>query len=229
MSCQKAVFFQKINQKQTIENLEKGFYYTGRISVSKIFTGIMFSLPPSLKKRFFLFFKRKMKIFQSIDSLIAKIEGALIVFILSSMILLSFSQVILRNFFEQGLPWADLLLRQLVLWVAFLGASLATRENRHLSIDFLKHFLPSHWNSHLLFIPLIFTSITSAYLTCFAWVFVSNEKESGTMLYGDIPLWIFQIILPFAFCLISIRFFGKALEVVTISFRSLTTNPGSQK
>ena len=48
----------------------------------------------------------------------------------------------MRYFIKQGLPWVDLLLRQLVLWVPFLGASLATRENNHLSIDFLKHFLP---------------------------------------------------------------------------------------
>ena len=170
-----------------------------------------------------------MKSFCLIDTWIAKIEGFLLVITLSTMILLSFSQAILRNFFEQGLPWADLLLRQLVLWVAFLGASLATRDNRHLSIDFLKHFLPTRWNSRLLFLPLFFTSIASAYLSWFAWVFVKYEKEAETILYGNIPIWIFQIILPIAFCLISLRFFAKALETLIITFRPLTKFNNNQK
>jgi C4-dicarboxylate transporter DctQ subunit len=168
-----------------------------------------------------------MKIFNSIDDLIAKIESFFIVSTLSVMIFLSLSQVILRNIFEQGLPWVDLLLRQLVLWVAFLGASLATRNDKHLSIDFLKHFLPLNWNRRIAVLPLLASAIISAYLSYYAWVFVQYEKEGGSILYGDLPIWIFQIILPISFAVIAIRFFVKALKALSMNFR-LSTQPKSK-
>ncbi len=162
-----------------------------------------------------------MKIINSIDDLIAKVENFLIVCTLSAIILLSLTQVVLRNIFEQGLPWADLLLRQLVLWVAFLGASLATRNDKHLSIDFLKYFLPSNWNKVIAFIPLIASAIISTYLSYYAWIFVQYEKEGGSILYGNIPTWVFQIILPIAFAMIALRFFIKALKSLYANLCSL--------
>jgi len=158
-----------------------------------------------------------MKIFNSIDDLIAKIESFLMVSVLLVMIFLSLSQVILRNIFEQGLPWVDLLLRQLVLWVAFLGASLATRNHKHLSIDFLKYLLPLNWEKKIAILPLIASAIISTYLSYYAWVFVQYEKEGGSVLYGNLPVWIFQIILPVSFAIIAIRFFVKALEAIFTS------------
>ena len=163
-----------------------------------------------------------MKIFNSIDDLIAKIESFFIVSTLSGMIFLSLSQVILRNIFEQGLPWVDLLLRQLVLWVAFLGASLATRNDKHLSIDFLKYFLPLNWNKRIAVLPLFASAIISAYLSYYAWVFVQYEKEGGSILYGSLPIWIFQIILPISFAVIAIRFFVKALKALFMNFNLST-------
>jgi C4-dicarboxylate transporter, DctQ subunit len=166
-----------------------------------------------------------MRIFKLIDGWIAKIESFLIVCTLSVMIVLSLTQVILRNALEQGLPWADLLLRQLVLWVAFLGASLATRGDKHLSIDFLRYFLPMSWNKKIAFLPLIASAIISMYLSYYAWVFVQFEKEGGSILYGNTPIWIFQLILPFAFGMIAIRFFSKALENLFINFQLSTQSP----
>jgi C4-dicarboxylate transporter, DctQ subunit len=165
-----------------------------------------------------------MKIINSIDDLIAKIESFFIVGTLSVMIFLSLSQVILRNIFEQGLPWVDLLLRQLVLWVAFLGASLATRNDKHLSIDFLKYFLPLNWNRRIAVLPLTASAIISAYLSYYAWVFVQYEKEGGSILYGNLPIWIFQIILPISFAVIAIRFFVKAIKELSLNFQ-LSTQP----
>jgi C4-dicarboxylate transporter, DctQ subunit len=165
-----------------------------------------------------------MKIFNSIDDVIAKIESFLIVSTLSVMIFLSLSQVILRNIFEQGLPWVDLLLRQLVLWVAFLGASLATRKDKHLSIDFLKHLLPLNWNRRIAVLPLMASAIISTGLSYYAWVFVQYEKEGGLILYGNLPVWIFQIILPISITVIAFRFFLKTLNALLKNF-SLSTHP----
>ncbi|MEO2043622.1 MAG: TRAP transporter small permease, partial [Nitrospinaceae bacterium] len=61
-----------------------------------------------------------MRILNQVDQFLEKIEGYLIVSILSLMILLSFGQMVLRNFFNMGIIWGDTLLRQWVLWLGFL-------------------------------------------------------------------------------------------------------------
>ncbi|MEE9258911.1 MAG: TRAP transporter small permease [Nitrospinaceae bacterium] len=149
---------------------------------------------------------------RQIDNLLAKTEGFCITFILSMMIALSFGQVILRNLFNGGILWGDTLLRQLVLWVGFLGASIAAREKRHISIDFLPQFLPEPWRNPIrVFINLV-TALITGVLAWTAWVFVRFEQEGGSILFLDIPVWIFQIILPYSFLVISLRFLLNALS-----------------
>ena len=76
-----------------------------------------------------------MRILKQVARFLEKIEGHLIVLILSLMILLSFGQMLLRNLFNMGIVWGDTLLRQWVLWVGFLGASMAVRHDKHISIE----------------------------------------------------------------------------------------------
>ena len=66
--------------------------------------------------------------FTRLDRLIGHIEKLLLSVLLASMIAVAFLQIVLRNFFDTGLPWGDSLVRYLVLWVGFIGAALATRE-----------------------------------------------------------------------------------------------------
>ena len=67
-------------------------------------------------------------------------EDALLVLLLSAMIVLAATQIMLRNFFDSGFVWIDPLLRVLVLWLGLIGATVATRNNRHIRIDLLSRF-----------------------------------------------------------------------------------------
>ena len=71
------------------------------------------------------------------DQIGQSVENAALVAVLAAMILLAGAQIVLRNFFDSGFPWADEALRLMVLWVAMLGAVAAGRENRHIAIDAL--------------------------------------------------------------------------------------------
>src|SRR6266446_10009504 len=75
----------------------------------------------------------------------AGLQRALVVLLLTGLLGLGLLQVIERNVLASGIFWADELRQHMVLWLGFLGASLATREHRHLSIDVLSHFLPRRW------------------------------------------------------------------------------------
>ena len=82
-----------------------------------------------------------MRLLHWLDHWLASLERALVVLLLSGLLGLGLLQVIERNVLASGLFWADELLQHLVLWLGF--GLLATREQRHLSIDVLSHFLPT--------------------------------------------------------------------------------------
>lgn len=153
-----------------------------------------------------------MRFIKQIDDFLAKTETAAIILILSVMVLLAFSQVILRNFFDYGILWADIFLRQMVLWVAFLGASIAVRDKKHISIDVLPLILPKSWKKPLRALTDLAAGVISGFLAYAAWSFIQFEMESEAVLVMEIPAWAFQTILPFSFCLITARFILHAID-----------------
>ncbi len=157
-----------------------------------------------------------MRLIKKVDDWLAKTETGLLIFLLFLMVFLAFSQVLLRNFLHQGILWADVFLRQLVLWVGFLGASLAVRERRHIAIDFLPHFFSEEKKVYLRLVVDLATGIISVFLTLGAWSFLQFEMEFDSTLFLDIPVWLFQTILPFSFAMISLRYFLRTAENLTL-------------
>lgn len=148
-----------------------------------------------------------MKWLKIIDSWIARIETGLLVFISIIMVLGAFLQVILRNFFDTGIDGAEILLRHLVLWIGFIGASLATREEKHINVDLFSRIVsPSHKRIAKIITDLIAVGVTLL-LTYASWEFVMSEKEFGTTLFSNVKAWPFEIIIPIGFLMISLRFF----------------------
>jgi TRAP-type C4-dicarboxylate transport system permease small subunit len=91
-------------------------------------------------------------------------EDLILVLLLGGLVLLAAAQIFMRNLFDAGLPWADPLLRLMVLWLALAGALAATREKRHIHIDLLSRFLPqglAAWTERL---TAAFTAIVCALL-----------------------------------------------------------------
>lgn len=155
-----------------------------------------------------------MRLIRQLENILGKIETLTVTVLLSLMILIAFGQVILRNVFNEGILWGDIFIRQLVLWVGFLGASLAVRDSKHISVDFLPHILPKTWGKLIQFIVNITAGIISGFLALAALRFVQFEMEGSATLFLNIPVWIFQIILPYSFCVISARFLIKALDAI---------------
>ena len=153
-----------------------------------------------------------MKIINSINNIIAKIESVFLITILLSMILLAFLQVILRNFFSTSILWGDTFLRHLVLWIAFIGASLATKENRHINIDALSRSLSKSAKNVTGIIVNFFAATICFFLLKASITFLKYEQESGSTLFKEIPIWIFQIIIAIGFGLMMLRFLLHALE-----------------
>ena len=148
---------------------------------------------------------------KNIDRSLSYFESAVLILTLSSMIFFAFSQVILRNFFNAGILWGDMFVRHLVLWVGFLGASLATREDRHINIDALWRVLSKKWKRRTKVLTNLFSALICLLLARAAFVFVRDELSAGTTLFLGIPSWVLMSIILFGFSVITFRFLLKSL------------------
>jgi C4-dicarboxylate transporter DctQ subunit len=150
-----------------------------------------------------------MKLVARLSGLLLGLERGLLVLLFSLMILLAFTQVVLRNFFSVGLIWADPLLRNSVLWLGFIGASLATQQDKHIRIDLLGRFLGRRATAMVGAATDLFTLAICLFLADASRTFVLNEMEFRDTLVTignfEIPTWWSQVILPAGFLLIALR------------------------
>lgn len=147
-----------------------------------------------------------MRAIEKLNSWIENAETVVLITVLGLMVLFAFLQVVLRNIFNEGILWGDILLRHLVLWVGFIGASLATREQKHINIDLFGRFLSDKWKNIARLVTNLFSVFICYLLADAGWKFVQNEQMMGTEVFAEIPAWYFQTIIPIGFFLMSFRF-----------------------
>lgn len=146
------------------------------------------------------------------DAALARAEGGLLAGLLLTMLFFGFLQVVLRNFFQTGIFGADLLLRQGLLWLGLLGASLAARgAGRHIEIDILSKAVPPLWAGRARRAADAFAAFICALLARASFLFIAEEWEAGSLIAGYFPAWMFQSILPIGFALMAIRFMAAAI------------------
>lgn len=138
------------------------------------------------------------------------LEDALVAVLLLVMISLAVAQILLRNLFDGGLLWGDPLLRILVLWIALIGAVVASRERQHISMDVVTRFLNRKWRHYASILTGVFTAAICLILAKFTWEFVMVERESATTVFAEIPAWWCQAVMPVAFTLIAFRYLVQA-------------------
>jgi len=164
-----------------------------------------------------------MKVLKWIDKHLVSLERWVIISFLSLMVIFTFIQVCLRGLYTHGhvqwanelmgrIDWSEPLVRLLVLWLTFLGASLITGENKHIKIDLFSTLLPKKWRPVREFILSIVCVIISAAMLFVCAGYVKIEMQFGGTLFLSLPSWIGELILPVGFALILFRFFLKTVE-----------------
>ena len=144
--------------------------------------------------------------FQPVLRFLHQAEDGLLVSALVSMLTMALVQILLRNFFDAGLLWAESFLRILVLWVAMLGAMVATRESNHIAIDLVSRFIPPPLLKISTLITYLFSATICATVAYFALEFIQYEYEDETIAFANVPTWLCQSIIPVGFGVMALRF-----------------------
>ena len=105
----------------------------------------------------------------------------------------------------------------MVLWIGFIGASIATKQEKHINIDVLARFAGKKHKRIARIVTDIFAIIISLILAKAGWDFVMSEIEFSTplfttSLFGDFMPYYFEIIIPVGYLLIALRFLFNLID-----------------
>jgi len=139
------------------------------------------------------------------------IEDGLLGLVLFTMVVLASSQVIMRNLFDSGFSWGDPLLRLLVLWLGLMGAMVATRLDRHITVDALLRVLTPGLQRIARILTKLATAAVCALLAWHSARLVAMDYEYQTLMIGNVPAWIGDLILPIAFSVMTLRLVIQAV------------------
>jgi C4-dicarboxylate transporter, DctM subunit len=150
------------------------------------------------------------RVLQWLDDRVAYGEGWLLTFALIASALLCSTSVILRVFGAPSSGWFDILPRYLTLFIGIFGASLATRDNKHIAIDLLTRLLSpemlrfSQWfaNAVAFGVCALLYVVTAAH--------TALEFQSGSNVLGVLPSWLPVVVMPIGFVVLGCRFLLQA-------------------
>lgn len=133
------------------------------------------------------------------------VEVAATAVLLLTLVILGAVQIVLRNTMQTGIIWAEPMMRHIVLWLGGLAAGLATARVRHINIDVFSRLIPERFATVRRVVVYGATAICAFVLFVAAWRLVGQEREFGEIAFLGIPVWVLQLVLPYAFLMVSYR------------------------
>jgi TRAP-type C4-dicarboxylate transport system permease small subunit len=149
--------------------------------------------------------------FRRLARWVDRVERALLTGMVTAMVAIAALQILLRNVWHTGLPWAEPLLGMGLLWLTMLGALAAAGLGRHLAIDLASALLPRQASAWIGRATSLFAAIVCGLLAWAAGRYVGFQRD---MAMGDLlgwPLWKHYMAIPIVFWLIAFRFTIRAV------------------
>lgn len=136
-----------------------------------------------------------------------KFEDLLLAAVLSVMLLLAISDIAMRLITGGSLIWIPPVLQVLVLWLGLLGALLASRSQEHIAIDVISRFVGPLGKKICGVSGSLFAGLICTLVAYFSLDFIQQSIEYDDIAFAQVPAWPLQIIIPFTFSLMALRFF----------------------
>jgi tripartite ATP-independent transporter DctM subunit len=138
------------------------------------------------------------------------VENGVVVAALACCILLPLVEMVLRKFFNTGIPAQSNFLQHLTLIIGMAGGAVAAREGRLLALSVFTATLPPRWRA----VAQVWSGSVSAVIAGFLCVasveLVQSEREAQTSIIDGVPTWWLQLVLPVGFGLIAWRLAWQA-------------------
>ena len=146
---------------------------------------------------------------------IARIEDISVGVILLGATFVLFQGVVLRYLFNYAFSWTEEVVRYSIVWLVFLGGSIAARRGAHICMDIVVVYLPPRARLAMAAvataIACLFTLLITYYGASLTWSIWRYDQRTPA---GEFPMALAFVAVPVGCALMSIRFFVAFLEYV---------------
>jgi TRAP-type C4-dicarboxylate transport system permease small subunit len=124
-----------------------------------------------------------------------------------------FLQVLIRFVFKYPLPWTEEIARIAFVYCIFVGATIAVRENSHLSVDFLLVILPKRVARAAVFLGMLLVGV---FLISVTWQGVVLVLATGVQMSPvmQVPFKYLYLILPVSGALMLLYLVANMLALI---------------
>lgn len=152
----------------------------------------------------------------TVNNIVDRVEEGVIAFLLTTMTLIAFVQVIARYVFNYSFVWALELLTFLFAWLIFLGMSYGVRVGGHIGVDAVVKTLSPAKARVVAMLATVLCMVYAAIVFYGGWIYVAKIREIG-ILAQDIPIpqWVPRLILPIGFAFLFFRFGQLLYQLAT--------------
>lgn len=145
-----------------------------------------------------------------------QVEDLLLAAVLSTMLILAITDIVMRLITGGSLIWIPPVLQVLVLWLGLLGALLASRSQEHIAIDVISRFVGTFGKKVCGISGSAFAAIVCSVVAYYSIEFIQQSIEYDDIAFAQVPTWPLQLIIPFTFTLMAVRFFLHTLGYVYV-------------
>ena len=116
-----------------------------------------------------------------------------------------------------GFIWAQKLALVMMIWVGLLGASMATFERSHLSLELGEKLWPTSVLHVVKAFALGLASAFCAGAALLAWNLVLHQRHEGAPVVANewLPSWVAFLVVPYAFAAMMVRLLAQSYTTVS--------------
>jgi C4-dicarboxylate transporter DctQ subunit len=127
-----------------------------------------------------------------------------------------FVNVVGRYVFNYGFVWAEELVRYEIIWLVFVGGSVAARKGIHIGVDAIVHLLPAPLQKLVNIAVLVLCIAFCAILAFYGWELVAQTRAFNQQTPAmQAPFWLMQLAIPVGAMLMGLRFTQSLVTAVT--------------
>jgi TRAP-type C4-dicarboxylate transport system permease small subunit len=142
--------------------------------------------------------------------LAARTETLVASLALGGIMVLPLAEIVARKFFSHAIPGSGAYAANLTLWLGMLGAAIAARDGKLLTLA-TGEFLPKGIIASVAHVMAgAFGACVATLLTVGGIALVKSDREVGDLIAGSVPIWVADLAIPIGFGLIAFRLVWKA-------------------
>jgi TRAP-type C4-dicarboxylate transport system permease small subunit len=149
---------------------------------------------------------------ERLERVLATAAASLLICAFALMLGIAALQLFLRAAFRSSIPWGDIAARQLVIWVGFLGAFLATRGGKHFRIDVVTRLFPPRARAWVTVVTDLLGAVICVFLAKAGATFVTAGLDPHAILFLGIPQAAAAMIVPAGFALVALELLLRSLR-----------------